>query len=408
MRITDDKKQELLELKPEDLTFSKFVYLFGDTTTVGKGIKGESKSRFSTTDTMTLTPKEYFVKENTETTVGRFIYNKYIVEACGLQDILGYINVALSDSNNNKFVESKLSAALIEDDITNDQFVQYIDRRDNLGMTLNSVICTSFTKKSILPIKSVMKKKAELFKKHDKELKEGNIHVSEMIEKELVSMSKKELKGDAGMDLFDSEARGNFSSYKNMYLFKGATPNRQTGGYDILRSALIEGIRKEDIPPMGTAIVTGQYPKSIGTGESGYITKQLLASMQGEVLDEPNTDCGTKLGLKMKIEPGREKDFLYRYIIEGDKLVKLDYSNLNKYSGKIVNMRSIMYCKGVNGNRGRTICSRCGGELSYRLGNRNIGLATAKISGALLKMGMKKFHSSNLASKPIDIDDMMF
>ena len=39
-------------------------------------IKNGSSSNFNTTDEMELNPGEYFVKEKTKTTVGRFIYNK--------------------------------------------------------------------------------------------------------------------------------------------------------------------------------------------------------------------------------------------------------------------------------------------------------------------------------------------
>jgi hypothetical protein len=146
--------------------------------------------------------------------------------------------------------------------MTIDQFFRYIDYRDNLGMQLNSVITTSFTMNTIKTPPSVQKEKEELFKKYDKELNAGDIVTSEKIEKKLVADAKEILKGDPGMDLYNSEARGNFGNYKNMNLFKGATMNNR-GEYEIVRSSFMDGIRKEDIPSFGTAVVSGAYPKAV-------------------------------------------------------------------------------------------------------------------------------------------------
>ena len=262
MKILDSEKAYLLSLKPEDLDFNTLFDLFGNTVPANGDISKPKKSRFETTDEMELTPMEYFVKEKTQTTVGRFIYNKYIIERCVFQNITGYINFVITDSKNKK-IEAMLSDALIEDRITVDDYVKYIDYRDTLGYQLNSVITTSFTPKSISAPAHILKKRDALFKKYDKELNEGNIVIAEQIEKELVKDAKEYLKGDPGLDLYDSEARGNFGNYKNMNLFKGATLNTQTGKFDIVRSSFMDGIKKEDIASFGTSVVSGAYPKAV-------------------------------------------------------------------------------------------------------------------------------------------------
>lgn len=400
--IKDADKQYLLSLKPEDLTFTVLVSLFGDTVSIDidNDIKSVKKSRFNTTDELVLEPKDYFVKERTVTTVGRFIYNKYIIERIGLQNITGYINFPITDKANGQ-IESMLSLALADDKMTMDQFVEYIDMRDNLGMQLNSVITTSFTMNTIKTPKEIQKRKKELFKKYDKELSEGDIVTSEKIEKELMDESRRVLKGDPGMDLYDSGARGDFGNYKNMNLFKGATADPNTGKYDVIRSSFMDGIQKQDIPSFGTAIVSGAYPKAVGTQESGYLSKQLIASMQSESLDEKDSDCHTKKTLDVLITKSNMNDFKYRYIVEGGKYVCLTPDKLPKYLDKKVKLRSPMYCTGDK------ICNICAGELDYKLNNINIGLGTPNISTVLLRMGMKKFHTSNLKSSKIDIDDLL-
>lgn len=400
MMISKEDKDYLLSLTPEDLTFSTLLSIFGDTAAAGEDISKTKRSRFNTTDEMILLPDEYFVDVRTVTTVGRFIYNKYIVERVGLQGVLGYVNTVLSDSGNSK-LESKLSDALVEDRVTIEQFHKYIDYRDTLGLQLHSVITTSFTPATVVAPAEVEKRKEELFAKYDKELNEGNIFVSEQIEKELTASAKEILKGDPGMDLYDSEARGNFGNYKNMNLFKGATMNNQTGKYEIVRSSFMKGIKKEDIPSFGTAVVSGAYPKAVATQDSGYMSKQLLAAMQNTVLDEQGTDCHSKKTIRVLLTDKNKLDFMYRYIVEGGKLICLTPEIMGKYVGKTVNMRSPMYCKNVKK------CNVCSGDMSYKLGIKNIGLGCSRIATTLLRMGMKKFHTANIASKLIDVDDML-
>ena len=131
------------------------------------------------------------------------------------------------------------------------------------------------------------------------------------------------------------------------------------------------------------------------------MSKQLLAAMQNEVLDEPGTDCGCTKTVPVVITNKNGKDFEYRYIVDGNKLVCLNPTNLPKYIGKEVHLRSPEYC--INPK----ICNICAGELEYKLGKRNVGLGTSRISNALLKLGMKKFHTANIQSKQIDVADML-
>ena len=399
-KITDAEKKELLALKPEDLTFTKLVSIFGDTTDSNNAFNGVKKSRFNTWDEMTLMPSEYFVKEKTVTTVGRFIFNKYLIERFGFQNVTGYINEPVTQGKYDS-LESTLSKAIIEDKISIGTFYDYIDYRDTLGMQLNSVITTSFSPKTVALPPEIRKKRDELFAKNKEALDNGDIIISDKIEKELVSDVKKELGDDPGMDLYNSGARGNFGNYKNMMLYKGATMNNITGEYEIVRSSFMDGISKQDIPSFGTSVVSGSYPKAVGTAVSGYLTKQLLAAMQGEVLDEKGSDCGTKKTIAYIMTPKDVKDFEYRYIVVNGKNVCLTPDIIKNYVGKVIQLRSPMYCIG------KQICNMCAGDLNYRLDNKYIGLGCPVISGKLLKMGMKKFHTSNLKMSQINPDDIL-
>ena len=123
--------------------------------------------------------------------------------------------------------------------------------------------------------------------------------------------------------------------------------------------------------------------------------------MQSEVLDKHGSDCGTHKTIEMILTEKDSSDFKYRYIVDNDELVCLTNENMPKYIGKKIHLRSPLYCKGDK------ICNKCAGEMNYKLNNINIGLGCSKIATALLRLGMKKFHISNLKSKQIDVNDML-
>ena len=260
--ISEQDKKYLLSLKPDDLTFSRMVSLLGLTVKNGDDLKKIKSPKFNPTDEMKLTKNDYFVKEDTLTTVGRFIYNKYLIERCGFQDVLGYVNVALTAKMIEK-IEQKLINALIEDKITIDQCVKYIDNRDTLGYQNNSVITSSFTLNTLKVPKDVQADKKVLFKKYEKELEAGDPLAAEKIGNELMTKCREKFKGDVGMDLYDSGARGNFGNYKNMMLFKGTSFNNITGKYDIVKSSFMDGIKKEDIHAFGNEVINGSFPKAV-------------------------------------------------------------------------------------------------------------------------------------------------
>jgi hypothetical protein len=141
--------------------------------------------------------------------------------------------------------------------------------------------------------------------------------------------------------------------------------------------------------------------KAVGTQVSGYLSKQITAAMQTVVLDKPGSDCGTKGSLKIVITPYLKNDFKYRYMVEGSKLIYLDESNIDKYINREVKMRSPMYCVGDK------ICSKCAGEMYYKLGLTNIGLTSTRVSSTLLNLSMKKFHDATIKTTKVDINTIV-
>lgn len=400
-KITGVEKKNLLALKPSDLTFTYMVSeLFGDTSN-NKGQK--KKSKFNPNDIMILEPgdKIWVPHKGIQTTVGKFIYNKFIVEGVGLMSILGYENRCITEGIF-KDIENKLSKALLTDKMTTEQMKKYVNYRDWFGLQMHAVITSSFTMNVIKTPPEVKKLKDELFEKYKVEIANGDAKVSEMIEKQLIALTKKILADDIGMDLYNSGARGSVSNnLKNINLMRGAVKNTTTGKYDIVKTSLMEGINKEDIPSSSNSIVQGAYPKAVGTQVSGYLAKQLLAAMQTEMLDEPGSDCGTKKTITMTLTAKNKNDLLYRYVVVKGQLVLLTDSNIDDYVGKTLEFRTPMKCIGKH------ICSKCAGELYYMRGDKYIGLLASKIATTLSQLSMKKFHDNTIKTAQFDVNDML-
>ena len=142
--------------------------------------------------------------------------------------------------------------------------------------------------------------------------------------------------------------------------------------------------------------------KAVGTQNSGYMAKKLLASMQTEVLDVKDSDCGTLRTIDITLTEKNSKDFKYRFIKEGEKLVLLTPEEMKKRIGKTVKMRSPMMCTGDK------ICNHCAGDLYYMLGIENIGLSASRVATTLTNLNMKKFHENLIVSKQISTDDIYF
>lgn len=401
-RVSEVDKQYLLSLKPEDITYDLGMELFADHVKKVDGKIVEVKSRFEPTDTFNLKAGEYINKEDIETTVGSFIFNKFIIEPKFAQ-FLGYVNEVI-DSDGLGSLESKLAKLLLDDKITTVDFGDYLDRIQWLGMQFHEPLAASFTMRGLKPIPKVVKRREELLKQNKEALEKGDIMVMSAIEKELVDLAKKEVSDDPSMDLYYSGARGSISNnYKQLSIVKGPVFNKTIGKYQFIRSSLFEGLKKEDIAAAGTNVINAQYPKSCGTAVSGYKAKQVSSLGQAVVLRKDVQDCGSKGYIELVIPPSMKSKFMFRYIIDNGKLVMLNDDNIGNYVGKKVKLRSIMYCGCDSG-----VCLTCAGRLFEKLQIDSIGLTTSTLTGALLNLKMKAMHDTSVKIQEIDLDDMTF
>jgi len=94
-------------------------------------------------------------------------------------------------------------------------------------------------------------------------------------------------------------------------------------------------------------------------------------------------------------------DYLYRYIMEGNKLILLDDDNIHKYFGVKVKMRTPMGCIS------KKLCRVCAGLMYEKLNITNIGLTSARVSSTLVNLSMKKFHNSTSQISQVKLNNLI-
>jgi hypothetical protein len=391
--------KQILDTPLDQMDYKFFSDLFGDKFINGK----EVKSKYNTYDKVKLNKSMYkYVDGEIETTIGRLLYNRYLLERTGLYSVIPYVNRPVVNKLQGK-MQDEICAALLDDKVKTEQMMQYIDARDYLGLKLNALLTTSYSTIMMRTPDKVKKRREELLEKNKEKLEKGDINTVVAIENELLEIAEKEIADDPAMDLFKSGARGSFgNNYKCNNIMRGAVPNNITGKYDIITSSYLDGFDKKDIPALNNSALAGAYTKAVGTSESGYLQKELVQMMQTDRTAEKGTDCHSKHPIDILLTKDNISGFVYRYIVEGDKIVELTHENIGKYVDKHVKMRTPLSCTSSNG-----ICNVCAGNLSYKMGVRNVGLTISCLGQTLTNLNMKGFHDSTIKLGNINFDESL-
>jgi hypothetical protein len=337
-----------------------------------------------------------------QTNLGRYIFNIFMNDFTNpyFFRICGYVNEPLTVKAIDAFSE-QMSDALLVDQITSEEYIDFLNRREWLGYIIVIFMTPSLGYSMLSTNKEITKKRDQLIKLHQKELQdpELGLFAALAIEKEVLTFARTIFKDDVAMDIYKSGARGSFeNNYKNTAVMRGAMLKFDDNTkYKISTSSLAEGIPKEDIVFYNDLFVIGTAGRAKDTQKGGYLSKQLSSAFQNLMLDKEGSDCKTSDYIEVVID--RPKEFLLRYVIENGKLVLLTPDIVDTYKGKKVKMRSPMYCKTP------LICNKCAGDLYYKLGIQNFGLTSNAIGTSLLNLSMKLFHDTTLKSTKIVIDD---
>ena len=397
-KLTQEEKAFLLNTKQEDITKewveANFVSHYD------KEKKKVIPARLSWQDEFSLKKGEYSnTTDIPKTNVGLFVINKFLYEGI-LQDVLGYVNEPYT-ADNFSATEGKICTALMEDKITTHDYFEYQNRLQWM-LAIHTMVCSSYSKGIIAPNKKVIAYRDKLFKENKEELDKGNAVVAAKIEKELLKFAHDELKNDPAMEIYDSNARGSFGNgYKNMNIMKGANYDPVNKRFVIAKHGFSEGIEKEHLPYFANSIQAGAYPKAVGTAVGGYTVKRFNAAFQGIVLGKKGSDCGSKRYLEIELTSKNVQDYMFRYMVEGSRLIELTRENMGKYIGKKIKIRTPLFCTS------KKICNKCYGNKPYMVGIENVGLTFSTIGSNFVNLGMKSFHDQTIKLGEINPNDML-
>ena len=391
----DNVVNYMLALKPEDITSSLVMELFGE-------FNGKTLIHHYDTFDVPANGYSYINKSgklvsNTSkftTTFGIWIFNLFLIKSSGLCDILGYINENINKKAFGK-LHQKLLYALMEDKITSEQYKNFITRVDFI-MPWETVLSPAQSEKLLACTKEINKMKKKLIKENAEAVASGDPAVAEKIEKELIEFAREYLKDDPSMDPYLSGAGGSFeNNFKNTYIMKGAIRNQDPNAkqeYDISTSSYIDGISKDEYALLANSLAAGPYSRSKKTAEGGYWEKLLLSATNTVVVD-PNTDCGTDKCMDVLLTDDISDCFMYSYVKKSNgDLEELNSETIDKYIGKRIKVRSTMFCKQYS--KDGHVCSKCAGTFFERRGNYNAGIACSGIATKLKLTSMKAFHDS--------------
>lgn len=354
-------------------------------------------------------PNDYFLmkagtlynKNDVETTAGRFIFNKVVIsEKVG--NIIGYQNYEMGDDGVGK-LDKIMSNLLLFDKITSSDMATYLDRLTWLGYSTARFLNPSLNTEMVIPDKSVTQVRDDTADDMIKAAENGDLDYINKKTNEMLEVGKRSVKDKPGYEIFSSGARGSFkNNWKNVNLSRGIIPDFiDPSKYNYSKYNLYEGIPAEEQDIYANIGVSGSNSRAIATQNGGYTAKKLSAAYQGVKVAPRHSDCGTSQTLPVTItQPGM---FIGRYIVENGKMILLDESNIDKYKGRKVMMRSPLFCRNKMSDG---FCNYCIGDTPYNVGYENVGLASAaKVGNRLVSLSLKAFHDSTVNVKDIDIDD---
>ena len=362
----------------------------------------DSPPKYHVDDMIIIGPEQSpFVKENSSTTCGIYLFNKFILEPL---KIFGYVNKPFG-SKELGALEDGISDGLMQKDLTTEQVAEFIDRLQFLlGGPLAHLINPSINPDimTLPPQAAALKKK--LLAENKAGIEANDPQTSSKIEKEVtkVAMDWMNERNDPSLSFFKSGAIDPYNNYRTMFVMKGAVKDN-TGesptGYKIVTSEYDNGITKEDMPKIADTVVTSSYNSGVATQDSGYMGKKYNTILQRVKLLERGSDCKTPDTFQTVIT----NRHLYRYIMENGEPVCLTPEVIDNYKGKVCKLRSPLHCHAKD----PYYCNICMGDRLYDIGVHNVGLTVSILSGATLNAALKTKHNVTVGTYTIKEEDIL-
>lgn len=349
-----------------------------------------------------------------ETTVGRVCVNVFLSwtpfsftdskkqkKEGNLITLVNYVNEPFTKKVLGRY--DKVIADLFLDEVVGaDLMTELINKEQWLGYTGSNFLLPSLDLATIDISDDIREYRDKLLKENAKAIREKDLVVFDKIEKDILAFAAKSLKaqGATGKIIYDSGFNGTWNNnFKTTSIMRGISPKSDAvNEFEITTSNLVDGIKKEDLASHADIAVLGAAGRAKDTQLGGYKTKIFGAAFASMVAGDKGSDCKTTRTIDVVLPPNFE-EYRYRNIVTPKGIVNLTKENYGEYMGKKVKLRSPIECKSEK------ICNVCLGDMFYKLGTRNIGLHTTRITTSQMNYSMKAFHNIAVTLKEYNIFD---
>lgn len=185
----------------------------------------------------------------------------------------------------------------------------------------------------------------------------------------------------------DSGTRGSWGAIQQMLVARGfvADPTGVVSLTPVLGNYK-DGLSAEDIYRSAPGWRKGIMDKSLGTADSGYLSRKLVYLLSPVSLG--GRDCRTTTGLTLTVStPQMARALVGRYLMDKTKITTVPV-------GSTVTIRSPIFCKDPNG-----ICEVCYGDLLRVHNSKEIGVIAALALGERgTQLVLKTFHTGGAAT----------
>lgn len=358
------------------------------------------KANDAVTFTESVIPSQ---KSELETTYGRMLFNWMVIHyAFGTK--LPYQQKVMPDGIVKQFVNHVVDEPDVKNEISTsvdgtNEMVFYpseIERFVKALFELTSLcpyITPTGSSKSLTTHPEMVKTRNALLAKYKDELHDAAVVAK--IQDELVALDKEWLKGDSAEGYYINNKSFTVKRKKMFAMHGIESAFRDDGSFDLIPTSLAEGADMSKLVATYNSIREGSYNRGADTALGGEKVTFLQRIFQNiRVVDG---DCGTKLTYPLMLTKDVAAVYLGMNIMEVNKVVELTSENIDKYYGKVVQLRRPILCKAGHTD----YCSVCA---STALANnpRAIASEISSVGSTIMYAFMGAMHGVELAVSHYD------
>lgn len=275
-----------------------------------------------------------------------------------------------------------------------DEYLKYADAAFSL-VAYSQLCVPAHTEKSLIQCPGIYDLRDKLLEQYKDRLHDPAVIA--VIDAALIAYYKDWLKGDKSLGFLISKKSIDIVR-KRLFMMHGAeTGLEEKVDVVLIKNSLSQGWDMNAFPAMNNSLRAGSYNRGQQTELGGVAVKELLRAASNLRITED--DCGSTLGVEIFADKGEEDKLIgFTSIDQTTKAIeKITEENVGKYLGKIVSLRSPMYCHLEKTD----YCKTCVGD---KLATSPTGLPTvvSAYGSTFLSLFMSAAHSKGLTIAKMD------